>query len=245
MKALTPTLLRQTMQTLGYAWHPDGPNLIGIRTALTVPDLFNDLLVCCWQQPAMPAGLSVQQQQEFLAGWLYTGKDGKPIKADGVPGPNTTFALAQLAATAGTDRMRTWIITTTPGNFYLHQPLSKLGCAVLVPGQYPGAYQLGFHQNKPAHPALVQTGGKVRAYRDNNRDYYAEETKLVEEGHFGINIHRANMAGATPRIANWSAGCQVFQRKSDHDELLRICGHYRADCQNCYTYTLLRERELA
>jgi hypothetical protein len=245
MKALTPALLRQSLQKLGYTWHHDGPNLIGIRTALTVPDLFNDLLVCCWQQPAMPSGLSLQQQQEFLAGWLYTGKDGKAIKADGVPGPNTTFALAQLAATVGTDRMRTWIVTTTPGNFYLHQPLSKLGCAVLVPGQYLDAYQLGFHQNKPAHPALVQTGGKVRAYRDNDRDFYAEETKVVEEGHFGINIHRSNMAGATPRIANWSAGCQVFQRKSDHDELLRICGHYRADCKNCYTYTLLRERELA
>jgi hypothetical protein len=93
-------------------------------------------------------------------------------------------------------------------------------------------------------PGVVVTI-QVRAYRDNDRDFYAEETKVVEEGHFGINIHRSNMAGATPRIANWSAGCQVFQRKSDHDELLRICGHYRADCQNCYTYTLLRERELA
>ncbi|MGI4864438.1 MAG: hypothetical protein ACRYFZ_11005 [Janthinobacterium lividum] len=244
MKALTPTLLRQAMQKLGYAWHDDSPNLIGIRTTLTVPDLFNDLLVCCWHQPAMPAGLSLLKQQEFLAGWLYTGKDGKAIKPDGVPGPNTTFALQQLAATAGTDRLKAWIITTTPGNFYLQQPLSKAGCAVLMPGQYKGAYQLGFHQNKPAHPALVQVGAKVRAYRDNDRDIYAEETKVIEEGFFGINIHRSNMVGATPRIANWSAGCQVFQRKTDHDELLRLCEHFRADCKNCYTYTLLREREL-
>nr|GFC57559.1 hypothetical protein [Tanacetum cinerariifolium] len=96
---------------------------------------------------------------------------------------------------AGTDRFKAWIITTTPGNFYLHQPLSKTGCAVLVPGQYKDAYQLGFHQNKPTHPALVQTGGKVRAYRDNDRDFYAEETKVIEEGHFGINIHRSNSLG--------------------------------------------------
>lgn len=53
------------------------------------------------------------------------------------------------------------------------------------------------------------------------------------------------MAGATPRIANRRGSCQVLQRKSSHDELLRLGGHYRADCRNCYTYTLLRERELA
>ena len=153
--------------------------------------------------------------------------------ADEAASPNTTFAVAQLAATVGTDRMRTWTVTTTPGKFYRHQPLSKLGCAVLVPGQYRDAYQLGFHQNKPAHLTLVQTGGKVRPYRDNDRDYYAAEPKVVEEGHFGINLHRTHVAGATPRIASWSAGC--------HHELRRTCGHYQANFQNCYTHPLLRE----
>ena len=244
MKMITPAMLRQSAEKLGYHWHADQPNLVGIRTTLTLPDLFNDLLVCCWRQPALPEGLSVLKQQEFLAAWLFVGKDGKPIKADGAAGTNTNYALEQLAATAGTERLKAWIITTTPGNFYLQKPLSKAGCAVLVPGQYKGAYQLGFHQNKPDHPALVQLGGRVRAYRDNDRDTFAEETKVIEEGFFGINIHRSNSMGATPRIANWSAGCQVFQRKVDHAELLTLCENFRHSCANCYTYTLLREREL-
>jgi len=244
MKTLTPALLRESLEKLGYHWHDPEPNLIGIRTSLTVPDVFNDLLVCCWRQPAMPVGLSVLGQQQFLAKWLFVGKDGKPIKADGIAGGNTSFALQQLAATAGKERLKAWIITTTPGIFYLQKPLSKAGCAVLVPGQYKGVYQLGFHQNKQDHPALIQLGGKVRAYRDNDRDISAEETKLIEEGFFGINIHRANSLGATPRIGNWSAGCQVFQRKSDHGELLGICESFRHSASNCFSYTLLREREL-
>lgn len=245
MKTLTPAILKESVERLGYHWHDPEPNLIGIRTTLTIPDVFNDLLVCCWRQPALPAGLSLLAQQQFLAAWLYVGKDGKPLKADGLPGANTTYALEQLAATAGTERLKAWIITTTPGNFYLLKPVGKAGCAVLVPGQYKGVYQLGFHQNKPDHPALVQLGGKVRAYRDNDRDVYAEETKVVEEGFFGINIHRSNSMGATPRIANWSAGCQVFQRKTDHAELLGICNAFRHGNNNSFSYTLLRERELA
>jgi hypothetical protein len=244
MKTLTPKLLKESLQKLGYHWHDDEPNLIGIRTTLAIPDIFNDLLVCCWRQPAMPAGLSLREQQQFLAAWSYVGKDGKPIKADGLAGGNTTFALQQLAATVGTDRLKAWIITTTPGNFYLQKPLGKAGCAVLVPGQYRGVYRLGFHMSKPDHPALVQQGGKVRAYRDNDRDIIAEETKVIEEGFFGINIHRSNSMGATPRIANWSAGCQVFQRKCDHNELLGICENFRHSSANAYSYTLLREREL-
>ena len=58
-------------------------------------------------------------------------------------------------------------------------------------------------------------------------------------------MEASSASTATARIANRSASCQVFQRKSDHNELRRRCGHYRANCQNYYTYTLLRERELA
>lgn len=113
MRAITPTRLRQSVQQLGSAWHPDGPHLIGIRTAYPVPDLANDLLAA-----ARPA-----------------------------------------------------------------------------PGQCRDACQLGFPQNKLAHPALVQMSGKVRAYR-------IKYSKTLDEWHFGINVHRADVAGATPRIAN-------------------------------------------
>lgn len=244
MVALTPALLKNSLAKLNYHWHDQEPNIIGIRRSTPVPDAFNDMMVCCWRQLAMPPGLSVLKQQEFLVKWLYVGKDGKLITADGIPGSNTTFALQHLAETVGQERHKSWVVTTVPGIFHLQAPKNPKGCAVLVPGQYRGVYQMGFHQQDLKHPALVQSGGHVRAYRDNDRDRLAEETSVIDIGDFGINIHRSNPAGASIRVHNWSAGCQVFQRLLDHTELLGICEGFRHSCANKFSYTLLREREL-
>lgn len=245
MQKLTTTLLKQSLGKMGYTWYGSQPNLVGIRTALGIPNVFNDVLTCSWVQPALPNGLPLKDQQQFLANWLYVGVNGLPIKADGLPGKNTDYALQQVMANAGTERLRAWCITTTPGLVNLRRPASKAGCAVLVPDQYKNVYRLGLHKDKPDHPALVQTGGIVKAFRDNDRDELAEETKTITEGYFGINIHRANSNGITPRIDGWSAGCQVFQKKSDLNELLSICEAYRQSSGNRFTYTLLRERELS
>ncbi len=135
-----------------------------------------------------------------------------------------------------------WIITTDPGTYWLNNPINKLGTAVLKPGQYVGCYSLGFHQGKSNHPALVQTG-KVTVYRDNNRDNKIDKNSKEETGLFGINIHRSNLNGRTMTIGKWSAGCQVFQSKTDHDKFLSICNLYKKDLNNKFTYTLLDERD--
>jgi hypothetical protein len=241
---LTPEGLKKTHERLGYAWHPDKLNLVGIRSSLSAPDVFNDLFCAVWTQPFMPAGLDTLAQQRWLNQWHFHGTDNKPLKEDGLKGSNTTLALQEYNLSKGRLRMRTWSVTTEPGVFYQKNPLSKLGAAVLVPGQYPGAYQLGLHQGKSNHPALVQTGGKVKVYRDNDRNGVADETGVIEEGLFGINIHRANPAGSTAAIGKHSAGCQVFQKICDHRELLELCERFKPACANRFSYTLLREREL-
>ncbi|MDB5243623.1 MAG: hypothetical protein JWP57_4248 [Spirosoma sp.] len=240
---LTPAQIRNSLAALGYSYSRTQPNLIGIRTALNVPNVFNDLLVAVFTQPAQPKGLNLSDRQLFLNAFGYVGKNGLPLKVDGLAGTNTDYAQAAYEASVGTERLKAWPMTTDPGAYYLEHPLAG-GCAVLKPGQYKGAYILGFHQSKPDHPALVQHGGPVTIYRDNDRDNLAEETSSQENGYFGINIHRSQKEGATPVIANWSAGCQVFQRRDHHAQLLALCEQYRATSGNKFTYTLLREREL-
>ncbi|MDO7853535.1 DUF4231 domain-containing protein [Hymenobacter convexus] len=240
--SITPDLLRQAVESQNFRWFDDQLNIVGIRTKNYKNNTFGDRIFCSWKQPNFPPDSTLIQQQQFLAAWGYKGKNGRPIVADGIPGPNTDFALSQLAHDVGRERLLHWPITTRPGTISLTKPVAG-GCAVLAPGQYVNAYELGYHlmsRYQKNHPALVQRGS-LTIYRDNNRNDVAEETGKKQNGIFGINIHHAGENSAL--VNNWSAGCQVFQRATDHADFLRICEHYRA--KKRFTYTLLREAELS
>lgn len=238
---VTPDSLKAAILKKGYKWFDDRINLIGIRTTLQVPDVFNDLFVAVWKQPAL-TGTTILEKQKFLNSYLFVGKNGLPVATDGNDGTNTQFAIAACNASAGTYRMKSWIITTDPGTYWLNHPQNPLGTAVLKPGQY-ASWSLGFHQSKPDHPALVQTS-PVSVFRDKDYDNTAEETGTVDTGLFGINIHRSNANSVSTVIGKWSAGCQVFQRKPDHDDMRKLIENDRAYLKNKYTYTLLNEKDL-
>jgi hypothetical protein len=110
---------------------------------------------------------------------------------------------------------RFYQITTDPSPYYLKNPIDPtIGTAVLVEGQYKGAYKLDTHlRGKPgAHKALCQRFSPVSVFRDKNSDGVLNlDPASVMTGMYGINIHRG------PRNGNWtenntvySAGCQVF-----------------------------------
>ena len=61
----------------------------------------------------------------------------------------------------------TYDCTTDPGLYYRHNPLNCFGTAVLVPGQYRGAFVLGQHQG--LYEALTQ-GKSLPVYRDDDLD---------------------------------------------------------------------------
>lgn len=239
---ITIDKLKQVFAKKGYSWSTTRPNLIGIRTTLQVPDIFNDIFVCVWTQPTMPSGLSVIAQQKWLNSWGYVGKNQKLLVEDGSSGENTIFAINAYKLDVGKERIKMWTITTDPGTYWLNNPMGKLGTAVLKPGQYLDSHSIGFHQNKTDHKALVQTG-KLTVYRDNDKDNIAEATSITESGLFGINVHRSNKIGATPKIGQWSGGCQTFQSKTDHDKLMQICENYRVQ-SNKFTLTLIEEIDL-
>lgn len=134
-----------------------------------------------------------------------------------------------------------WPCTTDPGIVYTTQKLlSSLGVARLVPGQYRGTYEIGLHQGK--YEALVQRK-PVKVYRDANKDLKFDEVK-IEEGLFGINIHRSSPTGISTQIDGWSAGCQVFSNISDYRRFMQIMKRAEQVFGNKFTYTLIESTDI-
>jgi len=132
--------------------------------------------------------------------------------------------------------LKAYPITTDPGFTALMYPLNTKGTAILVPGQYRGAYKIGKHKGK--YDALVQRGNTVKVYRDNNRDYVHDfKESSIDKGYFGINIHKAGINSSV--VNNWSAGCQVFKREDNFREFMEIINKSASIYGNSLTYSLL------
>lgn len=134
-------------------------------------------------------------------------------------------------------------ITTDPGSYYSKTKLlNEDGVAILVPGQYVDTYLLGKHRGK--YEALVQRGGKVKVWRDGNRDDQLDRAGRIYEGWYGINIHRARAQGTTSRVGSYSAGCQVFQNADEFRTLISLANKSQDHRRGRFTYTLLEQADL-
>ena len=134
--------------------------------------------------------------------------------------------------------------TTDPGSHWEKNLLNKDGVAILCPGQYRGSHKVGLHQGK--YEALRQKS-PVKVYRDNDKDgQYDMIEENVQEGIFGINIHKAGgrVDGST-QIDKWSAGCQVFSKESDFNEFMDVCRKASDVWGNSFTYTLIESKDIS
>lgn len=127
-----------------------------------------------------------------------------------------------------------WAGTVDPGAYWLENPMNIKGTAVMCPGQYRGAYELGNHRGKPA---LIQSG-PVTVWRDFNRDTTIDRQGDPDHGLFGCNLHRAGKSSKL--VDRWSAGCQVWANEQDFEEFMDIC-HKQTTMTGfkTFTYTLL------
>ena len=130
-------------------------------------------------------------------------------------------------------------ITTQPGAYYMKNPMNKLGSAILVPGQYKGAYTIGLHQGK--YEALRQSG-LLKVYRDSDRDNIYDYQNITDSVNDGINIHKAGRA--SKKIDNWSAGCQVLAYSADFDILMGLAKRSAKLYGDKFTYTLLLSTDI-
>lgn len=131
-----------------------------------------------------------------------------------------------------------WACSLDPGRAELRRLTNPHGVAILAPGQYRAAYEIGLHRNRPA----LRQVGRVRVLRDADRDewlepgaadggvsgYVAEETGL-----FGIHVHSDAGLGAEA-----SAGCTVLPRAS-MDQLLAELRQDVARWGPRFTYTVI------
>ena len=139
-----------------------------------------------------------------------------------------------------------WIVdaysaTTEPGTGILQRPIVKGGTAILIPGQYRGVYKIDIHGGKRKYKALCQRLGKVKIWRDDNRDRKPNYSGPIHEGMFGINIHRQWGPDDREYTGGVSAGCQVFQSSVDFYEFMETCSIAADQWKNCFTYTLINQ----
>lgn len=133
---------------------------------------------------------------------------------------------------------RYYPVTTDPGTYYLKNPLSKLGTAILKEGQYIDSWTTGKHKGK--YDALVQNK-PITVIRDYDRNAVLDFNNGKEEtGLFGINIHKAGENSQD--VNDWSAGCQVFQKSSDFNDFMTLVNKQKQLYGKNFTYTLIDER---
>ena len=131
--------------------------------------------------------------------------------------------------------------TTDPGLYWLENPMREEGTAIMIPGQYLGAYKDGLHKG---YRALEQKA-PMKYVRDNNKDSYLdfalmENPDNIIEDNIKSNIHRTNDHKMESTINNkWSAACQVLANPWDFDKLMDIVGKSAELYGNSFTYTLL------
>ena len=79
-----------------------------------------------------------------------------------------------------------------------------------------------------------------------NQHYAKLPEENIEEGIFGINIHRATKyeGRKSTQIDKWSAGCQVIADNDDWHAFLDICQSAREIWGNSFTYTLLESKDI-
>lgn len=116
--------------------------------------------------------------------------------------------------------------TTDPGAWWTLHPVTAegyTGAAHLCEGFHKSSWKVGIHARGTAfaHEALIQTGNKVKIWRDLKKDYTKDATDPIQNGYFGINIHRAGLDDPM-KIGKYSAGCQVVQHHKDFEEMMSI-----------------------
>jgi hypothetical protein len=142
----------------------------------------------------------------------------------------------------GVWKFHAWEATTDPGKKGVLESKNTKGIAILVPGQYRSTHIIRKHQGK--YDAVCQEK-TVSVYRDRNKDLIFDmNSKTIDDGIFGINIHRSNPKTESTFVENWSEGCQVFKKVKDFNLFMKICNNARKIHGNSFTVTLIESKDI-
>ena len=86
--------------------------------------------------------------------------------------------------------------------------------------------------HSPSNPSFAHEGlcqrplrgcGAIRYWRDVDREYvYKDKYPIESSKEVYMNFHRASVQQNTPKIGDYSAGCQVAQNHADHEQQISI-----------------------
>jgi len=130
-----------------------------------------------------------------------------------------------------------WEAVTSTAKYYTEHRINSKGAARIAWGQQT-AWQVGMHHGK--QEALVQTGGKVSVYRDDDEDYSREGDDL-DTGWFGINQH-GGYDFPHNDVKTASAGCLVGRMVDGHEDFMRLVktdARYRKDHKYVFSTTVM------
>ena len=132
-------------------------------------------------------------------------------------------------------------VTCDSGLYWLNNPMSKLGTAIVKEGQYKGVWKTGLHKGR--YFALTQKN-PITVIRDYNKDNKIDLSLGVEEsGMFGINYHRCGETEAF-KVGKWSAGCIVNPNPQVFEVEMEIFREAAKIWGDSFTFTLLNENDL-
>lgn len=145
--------------------------------------------------------------------------------------------------------------TTKPGKKAVLNTSGKVnsnGVAIVKEGWYPDVWCHGKHKGK--YKALVQSEDitkKITITRDKsqfgnsiNGEYYLRiNLDTQESGWYGINLHRSGDPKGY-KANGWSEGCQVFEYKSEFNEMLSMANKATQKGQNLFSYYLTNQTVL-
>lgn len=222
------------------------------------------------QARGLPAQAIVRELRGVIEGrgWAFFDRGALNLNIVGIRGPSrqsgvfddlicVAYRDAPQDGREGDDEGLEWVVdvyaaSTDPGPRFLASPINRHGCAILKEGQYRGAYRIGWHGPQKIR-ALVQAGGPVTVYRDDDRDDVLDidpgtgpkgGDPREMRGRFGINFHPAGLrieSIAYGRFKGSSAGCQIFASEDDHRlRWMPLLDRAVRAFSNSFTYTLIK-----
>ena len=144
--------------------------------------------------------------------------------------------------------------TTKPGKKSIQNPINSKGCAIVKEGWHPDIWHHGVHARgkKSEHKALRQDEGVTKPIaitRDNTQRGQTGKYELriisstLENGYPYTNMHRSGNEKSS-NVGEWSAGCQVFQVKSEFEEMLSMANIASSKGQKLFSYFLTNQNVL-
>ena len=129
--------------------------------------------------------------------------------------------------------------TTSPGTYWLNNPMRVTGTARLMPGFYKACWVKGTHKGKEA---LVQSSkARFLVERDGDKDSDFDSNGVVHTDAAGINLHRAGERST--KVDKWSAGCQVIANTFDFENLLSIIDKDKVSTTFSYQLFMYGDRD--